>query len=70
MAKLRVDNGPGCSKTVLVIINGLFVILGLVVLALGVYIHLDPSYSRISELFNIDPTSDASNKLISFLGIF
>lgn len=57
MANLRVDNGPGCSKTILILINSLFVILGLAVLGLGVYIHLDPSYSRLSQLFDVDPSS-------------
>lgn len=50
----KYDNG--CSKTVLVLINSLFLLLGLGILALGIYIKLDPSYSTIFKLLNNSPS--------------
>lgn len=52
------DNG--CSKTLLVIINGIFMILGLGILALGIYLKVDPSYSTITNVLNQNPADDAA----------
>jgi hypothetical protein len=54
----KYDNG--CSKTILVLINSLFLLLGLGILALGIYIKLDPSYSAIFKLLN-SSAADSSN---------
>jgi hypothetical protein len=61
-----------CSKVVLIILNAIFLIIGLGVLALGIYLKLDPSYSTSSKLFNVDLADDASefNRDQSLLIIF
>ena len=41
------------------IINGIFMVLGLAVLALGIYVKVDPSYSAFNKVLTETPASFA-----------
>ncbi len=56
----RGSGDSSCSKILLIVLNSIFLILGLGVLALGIYLKLDPNYSTVSKLFNIDLVNEAS----------
>ena len=45
----RGSGNATCSKVTLIILNSIFLIMGLGVLALGIYLKLDKSYAAVSD---------------------
>lgn len=69
MGKGRGNSDNGCSKTLLVIINGIFMVLGLGVLALGIYLKVDPSYSAFSKVLTETPNAFAQKNNANLLNL-